>query len=846
MKSVRDKIALFSTSNKAGQLHQSTEDVNQIGVNGQSMTRAYTHSDVRYEQASSRSNSRSSLINATQTASASAAGSVLEQRRSNVKSVSSADLTSHRRTSTVPSSGSAKASPAAPGASGGRSQSLMEIGTVQTLPKRRSVTNDVAEARQISLPPTSSDLQRLSLTTPPWKTGQSKYSPAFKQKPFAVYNTAGNVRPAATAAATSRQNEQQRRIGNSSSNHDDSDTDSAVSSGRSSIVSPPPTSSGAVTAGSAENPRVLKKNSVEAINRRNVLNSCKKRSGSGLGGMPDLQHQSAQQPKSPSRSNSIKSLGKPASRSSSFTIAERKKSLECMSGRLISSSGGGNGTSNGGSDSRRGSAVTQDSSLGRRSTSRDAVYEVHNSSRRSSRGTIGEVDEERRSEADGGSRVTTPTKANQGRGRGGGGGVDSSPANSRSCSVTPTADGGGGGRRIVSRNNSITSDRSTYSNRSTTPPEKCGIGGYPRSISVVSKDSGLPEEDSSAKWSTLEKKYSSKKNNGIATAGDARNKIAKFNVDASAAERPKELTLSSSVKKNSISSTASPKPSSSSSSGSSSIRELTERFENKSNCSSRRESVVSNASSVLDSSCVSSVVIATPTNPSFRIGDKTFVSSSWIEESSAKACDQYFPEDSTEWESFDPSTPYTTTPTLSSKNILKPQMNLMKDRKYSVPIYSESSPSKEDGRSNAKDVKMRDRKNQNAAPSRPSSLIETSTSGAGNELKIFEIGNLGERQNMIMSNSTSRGSSQADLLMDNETPIKSPLLPVSSSSSVHGGHHAKTGGPGGGSAGGAGTKPSSASGNDPNRRCVSVNDIRRAFEKAEASLSSSLKAASTR
>ena len=48
------------------------------------------------------------------------------------------------------------------------------------------------------------------------------------------------------------------------------------------------------------NPRVLKKDSIEAINRANVLASCK-------------------------RSNA-----KPASRSSSFTIAERKKSLEMM------------------------------------------------------------------------------------------------------------------------------------------------------------------------------------------------------------------------------------------------------------------------------------------------------------------------------------------------------------------------------------------------------------------------------------------------------------------------------------------------------------------------------------
>ena len=905
IKSVKDKIALFSTNsngggggsgNGRGMLHQSTEEVNKLGVACQSMTRAYTHSDVRYEQqGSSRSvGSRSSLTGSTSASCRPSA--TFEQRRSNVKSVSSADLTSHRRGSASASSSSVSSRMShmtgggAGGGGGGRSQSLMEIGRGgaghQTFPKKRSSVgmpggaHDASEARQISLPPSTSSEQRLSLTTPPWKSGQSKYSPAFKRKPFAVYST-GNVKPpnrqpsgdspsGAPAAAQAAAQPAPRRprpanglgaVAAGGHHHDDSDTDSAVSSGRSSIshcsVSPPPSAGATATAASssgAENPRVLKKNSVEAINRRNVINSCKSSCGGGVTEISD-----PQPPQPASRSSSVTSLNKPASRSSSFTIAERKKSLES---RLQSTSPTGGSSA----DSRRGSSATViaapiDSS--RRSNSRDAVYDAAPSSsasnsRRSSRDTIGEVEEtelSRRSEADGGSRVTTPTRSS-----------DNSSDHSRSCSVTPTATDG---KKIVSRNNSITSDRSTYSNRS------AAVDKYPRSNSIVSKDSGVSEETSStcSKWSTLEKKYSSGNSNSV--GGDTRNKIAKFNTGDSCSERPRDLSLTP-VGKTSRTATGSsgtaitPKTPSSTASGSSSIRELTERFEFKSNscsaASSRRESVVSNASSLLDSSASS---VVTPTNnPSFRIGEKTgYVTSSWIEESASKAgVGLFLPEESTEWESFDPSTPFTTnTATTSSSagssagaNLLKPQISL-KDRKFSVPVYSESSPTKQDDGSGegGKSVKMRDKKNANAAPSRPSSLIETSTTGAGSELKVFEIGNLGERQPVILSNSTSRGSSQADLLTDTDTPIKSPLLPVSSSSSIHGGHvlsgKAGVGGAGGGgvasgtgSAGGAGTKPSSASGNDPNRRCVSVNDIRRAFEKAEASLSSSLKAASTR
>ena len=854
------------------------------------MTRAYTHSDVRYEQ---KSNGGRSGAHAHRVSPSSA----LEPRRPpNVKSVSSADLTSHNRhrvTVTAhaqqsphrarPPSLSAATAAGRPGG-GGRSQSLLEIGRAAAAPapvlaKRVSLGGavvDAGDARQISLPPSSSG-QRLSLSTPPWKSAQSRYSPAFKRKPFAVYST-GNVKPAAAAATATAASPRRRNA--AAAVADDSDTDSAVSSGRSSIshssVSPPPQQQQRQQQQLQHGDRrILKKNSVEAINRRNVINSCKKSSGAAeLRELPedgDVEEECARS----SPPASISSLGKPASRSSSFTIAERKKSFETKVG-----GGGGGGTSNG-ADSRRGSIASTasataalDSSLlppPRRSCSRDAVFAADSSSsaadsRRSSRDTIAgccsgsEVEEgvtaaAGRSDGDGGSRVTTPTKQQ-------GGAAD------RSCSVTPTADSG----RKVSRNNSITSDRSTYSNA-----ESKGL--YARSSSVVSKDSGLAEEDSS-RWSLLEKKYSTNGGgNALPSGGDTRNKIAKFAMEQPGGERPKEL----SVKKHSLSSAPGSKAgrcdpvapagglagkAAATPSGSSSIRELTERFESKtgSAASSRRESVVSNASSVFDSSTcsASSVVATTPTNnPAFRIGDKTFITSNWLEDKSP-AAGIYLPEESTEWESFDPSTPFTPpTPARSASNnnnSLKPQQQALKDRKFSVPIYSAEA------KDEAGEVRLRDKKSQNAAPSRPSSLIETSTLGAGCELKVFEIGNLGERQNAVLSNSTSRGSSQADLLVDAETtaaallnkgnPLLLPQPPPSSSQSASSSKPgsvtgvvtgvAGAGATGAGSAGGAGTKPGSAGGGgDAGRRCVSVNDIRRAFEKAEASLSNSLKAAST-
>ena len=88
------------------------------------------------------------------------------------------------------------------------------------------------------------------------------------------------------------------------------------------------------------------------------------------------------------------------------------------------------------------------------------------------------------------------------------------------------------------------------------------------------------------------------------------------------------------------------------------------------------------------------------------------------------------------------------------------------DRKYSVPAFNEAS------------VKLRDRKDN--VPSRPSSLIESSEQ---KDLKIFEIGNLGDSSRLLLSGCTSQSSSQADLLDTNSVASDTPKSPLPSSSS---------------------------------------------------------------
>ena len=90
----------------------------------------------------------------------------------------------------------------------------------------------------------------------------------------------------------------------------------------------------------------------------------------------------------------------------------------------------------------------------------------------------------------------------------------------------------------------------------------------------------------------------------------------------------------------------------------------------------------------------------------------------------------------------------------------------MADRKYSVPAFNETS------------VKLRDRKDN--VPSRPSSLIESSDQ---KDLKIFEIGNLGDNSRILLSGCTSQSSSQADLLDSTSVTSDTPKSPLPSSSS---------------------------------------------------------------
>ena len=235
-------------------------------------------------------------------------------------------------------------------------------------------------------PPPMAASTASKLSTPPWKTTDvSKYSPAYKRKPFTVYGTNS------TTTETKRPT-----TSNTIVKSDDSDNDSAVSSGRSSLshssVSPPaspktvekspktaknrlssPTETIQETT-EVDNPRVLKKDSVEAINRRNILESCKKSSAK-----PDFK----------TGWNS----GRPASRSSSFTIAERKKSFEIMANRTLGESKVANTHSSQDSlSSSRKTSREYDSAFTSRRPSKEVTAEEYSNSRRSSRGSESIVD----------------------------------------------------------------------------------------------------------------------------------------------------------------------------------------------------------------------------------------------------------------------------------------------------------------------------------------------------------------------------------------------------------------------------------------------------------------------
>jgi len=496
--------------------------------------------------------------------------------------------------------------------------------------------------------------------------------------------------------------------------------------------------------------------------------------------------------------SSIASMGKPASRSSSFTIAERKKSFEnTMTGaaaaKALSTSRAGSffGTSQDSLSGNRKISSKETLDNGSVITVIEAPIGNHNTSPTSMEPCV-------RSEADGGSRTSTPTKL-----------ANNNPSTpDRSTSVTPTTS--------VERSSNVSMEKNLA-----------------RSTSIVSKDSGLPEEPPSpvpeepasavqprkmpplvadSRWSELERKYSSSNNNGD-------------NNNSNVSSRKSSLASPSAAK---------------------SIKELTEKFE-----ASSANSGPGWSSSASSSRRASLTTTATTTATmeqheiSFKIGERATLSSTsmnnfWLTGDSLAALggggamttmSNFLPEGSAEWESFDPAEPL-----LGGQQVLPPPTfadpvpAALASRKFSAPA------------SNATGGEVRMRERGNVQPSRPSSMIEGQVvsqaasqhvEGHGGHMRAFEMGHLGGDR-LLHSGSTSRGSSQADLLeasagvsgtqtpastasicfinsssSTGNTPVKSPLMPAR-----------------------VAAKAATAS--------QHVQDIRRAFEKAEQSLSSAM------
>ena len=415
------------------------------------------------------------------------------------------------------------------------------------------------------------------LSHPPWKEKNDssssiledfpKYSPAFKRKPFTVYSntaTAGNNRPAEVSNSNNCKPPIGKRFSDDGSHQpaaamaaawkqEDSDNDSAVSSGRSSLSgrssSPPAPVAPATTSprsaarrdsvagaaaktrssplkqqqprenNSSGNPRVLKKNSVEAINRQNVINACKKRSATPNSDIAVAETSSGSSPlETMTAGRGSSAFGRPASRSSSFNqVAERKKSFEtttAANGTDMSVTT----TTTAATDAvlpasaRRGSNSSQDS-LSRRS-SRDGPDTMSSSLLSSSRRFSHEAAESGSSSSVSsrrGSRVVTPTTAaNSSQYHHPAGGHSRSNSNSsytnsypgaivaieekvaymtdvvdRAASITPTDC-----RRSVSRTNSYSSSRS--SRNSSIVSEKAAA--LPRANNSSSSSSGLNKE----------------------------------------------------------------------------------------------------------------------------------------------------------------------------------------------------------------------------------------------------------------------------------------------------------------------------------------------------------------
>lgn len=225
------------------------------------------------------------------------------------------------------------------------------------LPEIKSAIEAVPEFRPPSIPATltarphharNNSTPSLNFTTTPlWSTDVecAKYSPAFKRKTLQVYSTKP-VEPAKEATSSdeecrlpsadapkslesitsptrsdcSFEYASMGSMGSGSSpsttntpaskitkSEDESDNDSAVSSSQSSYISrqSPPASPNHLY-DSAANRRLLKAQSVEAINRKNILASAKCRSGKDLNGSPLLIQRKFDEPDSPPVDNNIK------------------------------------------------------------------------------------------------------------------------------------------------------------------------------------------------------------------------------------------------------------------------------------------------------------------------------------------------------------------------------------------------------------------------------------------------------------------------------------------------------------------------------------------------------------
>ncbi|XP_040567115.1 uncharacterized protein [Lepeophtheirus salmonis] len=298
IKSVKAKIAMFQSSPPSQASNPSNKKEDPSSFRFDSKTRSMTNvsSNLKRSPVSSEEESKNKIQNRSQSlleiplSSSSTHSSQKTRRRSNISKLKGL---------VIPESGSEVSHET-------KSASSIELPEI--------ISKDLSEAKRINLETpksittasssttstttsimtsTSSNITttmstikptQRSITAPPWKQSSptshhSQYSPAFKRKPFSLFDDSPTLSDPPKARSTPLKDE----YSSSSSTLFEEEMDE-------------------------NNPRLLKRESVEAINRKNILDSCKKSSGV--------------------TALSRKNIGKPASRSSSFTIAERKKSFE--------------------------------------------------------------------------------------------------------------------------------------------------------------------------------------------------------------------------------------------------------------------------------------------------------------------------------------------------------------------------------------------------------------------------------------------------------------------------------------------------------------------------------------